>query len=77
VTQVPPEEFLGYAHVGEMRYIDRDGGLQPQGVAARFVTADRAGARLLYLTRYAFATGNVPARELADHAPANYIRALF
>jgi hypothetical protein len=77
VTQVPPEEFLGYAHVGEMRYIDRDGGLQPQGVAARFVTADRVGARLLYLTRYAFATGNVPARELADHAPANYIRALF
>jgi hypothetical protein len=42
-----------------------------------WVSADRAAARLHYFTHYTFVSGNVAVRDLADHAPANYIRALM
>jgi hypothetical protein len=77
VTEVPPGELLGYAHLGQMRYIDRDGGLHHGPVDQAWVSADRAAARLHYFTHYTFVSGNVAVRDLADHAPANYIRALM
>jgi hypothetical protein len=77
VTEVPPENILGYAHLGQMRYIDRDGSLHAGQVEPAYVSADREAARLHYLTHYAFVSGNVGVRDLADHAPANYIRALL
>lgn len=41
------------------------------------VDADRQRARLDYLTQYAWRTGSVLVRDLADHAPINYARAVF
>jgi hypothetical protein len=75
IVEVPPK-LLGFAHAEGLRYIDRDGQLQA-GVTEEFVAADQSRARAEYLGRYAFRTGAVPARELADHAPANYLRAFF
>jgi hypothetical protein len=76
VTMLPPENVLGYAHLGQMRYIDHHGVLHEPGEGG-IVAADRDAGRLHYLSHYAFAHGTVAVRELADHAPANYIRALF
>jgi hypothetical protein len=76
VTAVPPE-VLEYVHLGQMRYIDRDGGLQIGEVDPAYVSADRKAARIHYFTHYAFVSGNVGVRDLADHAPANYVRALL
>jgi hypothetical protein len=77
VTEVPPERLLGYAHLGPMRYIDREGVLHTGQVEPAWASADRDAARLHYFTHYAFVSGNVAVRDLADHAPANYIRALL
>jgi hypothetical protein len=77
VTEVPPERLLGYAHLGQMRYIDRDGVLHTGQLDPAWVSADRDAARFHYFTHYAFVSGNVAVRDLADHAPANYIRALL
>jgi hypothetical protein len=77
VTAVPPEDLLGYAHLGQMRYIDHHGVVHSEPVEPGFVSADRDAGRVHYVTHYAFVSGNVAVRELADHAPANYIRALF
>ena len=40
------------------------------------IATDRANARREYLAKYAARPGNVLVRELADHAPINYVRAL-
>jgi hypothetical protein len=77
VTEVPPEKLLGYAHLGQMRYIDHHGVVHSDPVEPGFVAADREAGRLHYFTHYAFVSGNMAVRELADHAPANYIRALL
>jgi hypothetical protein len=77
VTELPPQEIFGYVHAGAMRYIDRDGHLHTDGVTEAFVVADRVEARLDYVTHYAFKNGNVAVRDLADHAPVNYIRAFL
>jgi hypothetical protein len=41
------------------------------------VQADREAARIAYLREYAWKKGNVMIRDLADHAPINYIRSLI
>jgi Lipase (class 3) len=78
VTQVPPP--LGYTHAGETRYIDRHGLLIAGEVSLTSQDSDRALASAEWIT------GNPPAppgktrmmlRDLADHAPINYLRALF
>jgi hypothetical protein len=71
VTRVPPE-FLGYVHVGTLRYIDRNGNVlsAPSDAA---IEGDRREATLSYLFKYAFRPGTVPVRELADHTPINYV----
>jgi Lipase (class 3) len=74
VTELPPP-FLGCAHLGDPLYIDRN-----RNVVANpnddFVSADRLRARADYLVRYAWKTGNVALRDLADHAPINYVTAI-
>jgi hypothetical protein len=74
VTELPPA-FLGCAHLGDPLYIDRN-----RNVVANpdddFVSADRLRARADYLVQYAWKTGNVALRDLADHAPINYITAI-
>ncbi len=71
VTRVPPEEF-GYEHFGQPHYIDhkRDVTLNPD---EKFIAKDHRRARWHYLFRYAWRPGNIRVRELADHAPMNYV----
>ena len=71
VARVPPEE-LGYRHVGQPHYIDRKRCviMNPD---ERFVSKDHGRARWRFLLRYAWRPGNVRVRDLADHAPMNYV----
>lgn len=75
VCNVPPPGAW-YADAGSMRYIDRSGTAHDTPDAAD-VAADRSIARREYLAKYATRPGNVLLRELADHAPINYVRALM
>ena len=74
VTRVPPSE-LGYAHIAQPQYIDRDGYItvNPQ---ESFILSDRLAAEADYLLHYSWKVGNVGIRDLADHAPINYVRAV-
>jgi hypothetical protein len=71
-TRVPPEAVFGYAHAGKLAYIDRTGRWldSPDENA---ITADRIEAVGHYLVHHAFLRGTVSMRELADHAPINYV----
>lgn len=74
VTRVPPPA-LGYAHIAPRLHIDRNGliTLDPD---ATVTAKDRFSAEADYLLRYAWKVGNVGVRDLADHAPFNYVRAV-
>jgi hypothetical protein len=74
VTQVPPRVPGLYVDTCPMLYIDRNGRLRPE-ISNADVDADQSAARSTYLTQDAWVTGNVLARDLADHAPINYVRA--
>jgi Lipase (class 3) len=77
ITRIPPVA-LGFAEVGTQTYIDANGKVHnglPRGDAA--IDADRSAARLAYLRDQAWLSGNVLVRDLADHAPINYIRPFF
>jgi hypothetical protein len=41
-----------------------------------FIFEDQWRARADYLLHYAWKSGNVGARDLADHAPINYVTAI-
>ncbi len=70
VTRVPLPQ-MGYQHVGEPIYIDRNGTVQGAADDA-FIKSDRSKARKEYLLKYFARRGTVPVRDLADHAPINY-----
>lgn len=71
-TRVPPEAQFGYTHAGRLAYIDR-AGRWLDAPDASAIDADRIAATGRYLVRYAFLRGTVSVRELADHAPINYV----
>ncbi|MDP1774552.1 MAG: lipase family protein [Methylobacter sp.] len=70
VTCLPTENF-GYLHVGSLNYIDRNGQLlgSPSDTV---IKVDRMQARIWYLFRF-FRSRTLLPRELADHAPINYL----
>ena len=72
VTRVPPAlPFVAeYVHVALRLYVDRAGVVHAQ-IGDEAIDGDRAEARA------AFTSGQVPARDFADHAPINYLRAFF
>ncbi len=74
VTQMPPA-FLDYAHVGDPYYIDRNRHVI-ENPSDDFISADRLRAQADYLLQYAWKSGNVGFRDLADHAPINYVTAI-
>jgi len=74
VTHLPPETPW-YTHVGPMTYIDRDGLVKAPGALS--TAKDQWRARASYLVDHAWRKGTVEIRDLADHAPINYIRAYF
>jgi hypothetical protein len=71
VARMPPD-ILGYAHLRNADYIyaDRHVTFNPD---AEVVEADQAHAREKYLVEYAWRHGNIVLRDLADHAPINYV----
>jgi hypothetical protein len=75
ITSLPPEQ-VGFVHVGETRYIDRNGG-ELANPSREIIADDREHARLDYLIKYAWRFGNVALRDLADHAPVNYASAVL
>jgi Lipase (class 3) len=75
VTRVPPEA-LGFQHVGALQYIDRAGNLRGNADAPT-IADDRSEAREEYLLKVAWRPGTVPVRDLADHAPINYVSAVW
>jgi predicted lipase len=75
VTDVPPP-LGGYVHVRPSAYIAASGQREPNPTSD-FIAQDRQRARLDYVLQYAWRIGSVLVRDLADHAPINYVRALF
>jgi len=74
VCVIPPK-LLGYEHVAPKHYVDRNGKIHFKP-GAQEVKADQQKAREDYLRKHAFIVGNAPLRDIADHAPINYISAL-
>jgi len=74
VTQLPPA-LSGYAHLGDALYIDRNRNVN-ENPSNEFIAADRLRAQVDYLVQYAWKSGNVAVRDLADHAPINYVTAI-
>jgi hypothetical protein len=78
VARIPPESVLGkinYAHYGPPSYIDRNRGIA-ENPADSEMEKDRVVASSEYVVQYAWRNGNVAVRELADHAPINYVTAV-
>lgn len=76
VTEVPPA-IGGYVHIKDYKYLTRDAGIVENPDPA-FVKSDRSQARADYFRQYSGQLErNVPVRDLADHAPINYARAMF
>lgn len=76
VTEIPPE-VLGFRHLeGPVLYIDRTG-QRLSAPAQDVIDEDRRRGRLDYLAQHAFRFGTVLTRDLADHAPINYLRAFW
>jgi hypothetical protein len=76
VTAVPPS-LIGYAHLSGEHYIDHSGQVHSDPPTADELAEDRRAGRLIYASRYAWKVWrNVLVRELADHAPINYVSAV-
>jgi len=72
VTRVPP---LIYEHLGGLQYIDRHGKIVPGGLGPLENAAERVAASLAYAPL--IKPGNCLVRDLADHAPINYVSAIL
>jgi len=73
VTAVPPP-LLGYVHICPERYIDRFGKVHAPPPTPEAIADDRREGRRAYLRDHAWKVWrNVMLRDLADHAPLNYI----
>lgn len=75
VTELPPA-LLGFRHAGKLHYIGRNRRVSVEPADEK-MTADRRRAKLGYQKSHAWKPGNVLLRELADHAPINYVSALL
>ena len=75
VCRIPPEE-MGFRHVAFAAYIDRAGNIR-RGVSAAEMIGDQIEARAEYWVKYACKIGNIKNRDIADHAPLNYVSALY
>ena len=75
VTEMPPA-LGGYTHLTTCTYITRDGVIA-ESPADALVDADRRTARLEYPGKYALRPDAVLFRDVADHAPINYARAVL
>jgi hypothetical protein len=76
VCSLPPAR-LGYAHAGDMLYIDSEGDLHRDTPTAQEIDLDRSAARQEYAQDTQWLANAAESRELADHAPINYVRAMM
>ena len=67
-----PAGLPGFEHTGTLHYLDRHGKLQLRA-GARVVRPDQRIAAFEYFAQWAWRSGSAPLRELADHAPINYV----
>jgi hypothetical protein len=74
VTRVPPPGV--YTHLPTFTYITRTA-QRVSDPEPSIVEEDHLKARAEYLSDYAWRLGAVLVRDLADHAPINYVRAFF
>jgi hypothetical protein len=74
VTRVPSDLAGLYEHTAVAIPVDSAGILRP-GWDDAASQADRRQARTAYVAQHAWVSGNVMVRDLADHAPINYVRA--
>ena len=75
VCAVPPG-WLGFEHVGAMTYVDRHGHLHVDP-PTELIRDDASIGRREYRRAFAWRLGNVWSRRLADHAPVNYLSAMY
>lgn len=75
VTEVPLA-IGGYTHLATRTYVTRDGSVLDSPADA-LVDADRRAARLEYPGKYALGPDAALFRDVADHAPINYARAVL
>jgi hypothetical protein len=78
VARLPPASIVGkvnYAHYGPTFCIDRNRVIR-ENCADDEMEKDRMVAAAEYVVEYAWRSGNVAVRELADHAPVNYVSAV-
>jgi hypothetical protein len=79
VTEVPPSlPGARYVHIGPATFIDAEGHPHDNtDTSSEAISAQRRAMRLDYAEKYSLHAGNVRLRELADHAPINYVRAFI
>jgi hypothetical protein len=75
VTRLPPP-VAGYTHLPTCTFIDRHGVIHDDPSQAA-MDADCSAARVEYLKECSWKIGSVLVRDLADHAPINYLRAFW
>jgi len=71
VTRIPLET-MGYMHTGKLHYIDRNRRIVEDAPEVE-ILEDHVLAETEYAAQYAFREGNVRVRDMADHAPINYV----
>ncbi len=74
VPRLPPE-IIGFEHVGNKIYYDSCGLQNTDTSLQQF--QDRMTARINFVASYALTLGAVKLRDLADHAPINYVRLFY
>lgn len=78
ICRIPPQNLLGeeFQHVAKAIYIDSAGRVQA-AIDETSIEKDQAQARQDYIFHYAWRRGTVAVRDLADHAPINYVSAVW
>jgi len=76
VTRMPPEMVGDYRHLGQPFFIDRNQKIAFNPTESSMLD-DRVCAEERYLAQYAWKFDNVGLRDLADHAPINYVSAVL
>jgi hypothetical protein len=81
ITHLPPADSTlisaGYVHVCPATHILSDGSVWTGAEDDNVITGDANRARIDYIAQHAWRWGDVLMRDMADHAPINYVRAFF
>ena len=76
VTRVP-FKWMGYQHVLGLQYIDHRGKIWGSADTESQITQDMRQGRRVFARLYRYQHVSVWCRDLADHAPINYVSALL